>query len=558
MTPAPFRVVVVTAAALLFAGPDASAGGSVIAKSAALATASPLATKAGLAILQRGGTAADAAVTVATTLAVAHPQAGNLGGGGFLVYYDAKTGGVWTLDFRETAPRAITREAFAKTAGAARTGALAAGVPGTVAGLGALHERFGRLPWKDLLAPAVGLAHEGVQTTTELSDDLKAANAERNIAQFPATAALFFENGAPRATIAPSELGATLQRLADKGAREFYDGDVAKTIVEGIRDGGGLIGFRDLREYQPVWRAPIKLRYGDYAICTVPPPSGAGLIMGETLNILAADNLRKAGFQTPPAIHLLMEAFRRAFIDRNRYTSDPATQRIPYRELLSKKRAESWRRTIDTTRASATMSLAEPSDLAPEGEHTTHFTIADADGNVIAFTTTLGENFGSGFVVPGAGFLLNNAMDDFTTESGRPNREGLVQGRPNSVDPLKRPASSLAPTIVLRGGIPFLALGTRGGAAIPTTVLEVFLAVAAYGKPIVEAVAAPRYHHQATPDQIVYERGRAPQTTIDALSAMGHPVVPRDAIGDVQAILFENDQLTAVSDPRRGGAAGGY
>lgn len=545
--------------ALIVAFPVVSrGGGSIVAKRAALSTASPVATRVGLNVLQQGGNAADAAVAVALALSVTYPQAGNLGGGGLLVYYDAKSGGVWTLDFLETAPRTAVRDMFAAGPGISRTGALAAGVPGTVAGLDALHQRFGSRPWAELVAPAAALAREGLATGEELRSDLAAAKTDRSIDQFPATAALFYENGRPREAIAPADLAKTLMRLAEKGARDFYEGDIAKAIIESLRAGGGIIGFRDLADYAPVWRAPIRLRYGDYDLYMAPPPSSGGLVVGEALNILSGDDLASLGFQKPATLHLIVEAQRRAFIDRNRYLADPLSARIPYRELLSKKRAERWRATIHAERAIATVNLAEPVDAVAEGEHTTHFTVADAEGNVVSLTTSLGENFGSGFVLPGLGFLLNNAMDGFTTAAGRANGEGLVQGISNAVDPSKRPASSLSPTIVLRNGKPFLALGTGGGPAIPTTILQVFLNIASFGKPAVEAIDAPRYHHQALPEELRYETGRAPGPTVDALNAMGHGVKGMKAIGDVHAILFDEGQMIAVADPRRGGAAGGF
>jgi gamma-glutamyltranspeptidase/glutathione hydrolase len=519
-----------TAAIALFCLLSSPAPASqIIAKKAALSTASPLATRAGLAVLQRGGTAADAAVAVAFTLAVVHPQAGNLGGGGFLVYYDARSRGIWTLDFREMAPRAATRMMFAKTPAA---GALAAGVPGTVAGLDAMHRKFGTRPWKELLDPAIALAREGPRADAELAADIAAAKKDRAL-DLPAA-------------LPPPELAATLLRLAEHGARDFYDGEIAKKLVEAVRGAGGNLGFRDLREYEALWRAPIKLRYGPYDIYTAPPPSGGGLVIGETLNILSGDDLTATGFQTVKTLHLLIEAQRRAAIDRNRYIGDPLGARIPYRDLLSQARAEQWRKTIDPARSTATDSLTAPRDLPTEGEHTTHFTIADSAGNVASLTTSLGDNFGSGFLVPGLGFFLNNAMADFTTAG------------PNALDPLKRPASSLCPVIVLRDAKPFLALGSRGGPAIPTTILQVLLNVVAYGKSLQEAVAAPRYHHQAVPEEMFYERGRASMPVVNGLNAMGHGVSARDAIGDVHAILFENGRLIAVADPRRGGAAGGF
>ena len=508
-------------AAVLSLTTQVLAGGSVIARKAALSTTHPLATKAGLATLQRGGNAADAAVAVAFALAVVRPQSGNLGGGGFATYYDAESRGVWTLDFRETAPRLATKDT--------RTGAAAAGVPGTVAGIAALHERFGSRPWKELLEPAILLAKE-TREDAELAADIEAAIQQRKL-------------DLPK-PLPPPELAATLQRLAEEGARDFYEGDIAKRLVEGAKTGGGVIGFRDLADYKPVWRAPLKLRFGDYEIFTPPPPSGGGLVIGETLNIVAEDDLRASGFQTTATLHLLLEAQRRAFIDRHRYVADPAAARIPYRELLSRPRGDAWRKTIQE-RVVGTAMLAEPRALGTEGEHTTHFTIADARGNVVAFTTTLGDDFGSGFLVPSLGFFLNTANADFG-------------GKPNAVAPGNRAATSLSPTIVLRDNRPFLALGTSGGTAIPTTILQIFLHVVVHGKSLQDAVAAPRYHHAALPDEMVTERGRAPQATIDALNARGHGVKLVPAIGDVHAILFENGRLTAVADPRRGGAAGGY
>jgi gamma-glutamyltranspeptidase/glutathione hydrolase len=507
-------------ALLLLLTISAFAGSTVTAGKAALSTAHPLATKAGLAVLQRGGNAIDASVAVAFALAVVHPQAGSLGGGGFLVYYDASTRGVWTLDFRETAPLAGTREMFARST----AGALSAGVPGTVAGLDAMHRKFGVRPWKELLSPAMALAREERAADAELEADRKKRGVE-----LPKNA----------------ELASTLQRLADAGARDFYDGELSTKLVETVKAAGGVLGHRDLREYEPVWRAPLKLKYGPYDIFTVPPPSGGGIVIGETLNILARDDLAASGFQTLKSTHLLIEAQRRAAIDRARYVGDPRGARIPYLELLSQQRAEAWRKTIQAARVIATVALAEPRDLTVEGEQTTHFTIADPHGNVAAVTFSLGELFGSGFAVPSLGFFLNNSMNDFTS--------GV-----NAADPGKRPATSMSPTIILRDGKPFLALGTRGGAAIPTTILQVFLNVAVYGKTLSAAVAAPRYHHQALPEEMSYEKELAPKSMIDSLNAIGHAVRAVDAIGDVHAIQFEKGRMTAVADPRRGGAAGGF
>lgn len=508
---------------LLAAGASAS---QVTATKAALSTAHPLATRVGLNVLQRGGNAIDASVAVAFALAVVHPQAGNLGGGGFLTYYDASTRAVWTLDFTEVAPLAAKRDVKIEA-----KSANAAAVPGTVAGLEEMHRKFGSRPWRELVAPAISLAQDGFTADAELAGDAAAASVK-------------IDGLAAGAKLKQPELAAVLQRVAESGAKDFYEGETAKKLVEGMRESGGVVGFRDLRDYKPLWRAPLKLHFGAYDIYTVPPPSGGGLVIGEVLNILADDDLAAAGFQTPRALHLLAEAERRASIDRDKYLGDPFSVRIPYRELLSRRRAEQWRKTIDPLRAVATAQLVEPGAINTnaEGAHTTHFSIADAKGNIASVTTSLGEDFGSGVAV--SGFFLNNALRDFTAGA-------------NSLEPGKRRASSMSPTIVLRNSAPYLAIGTRGGAAIPTTILQVFLNLAIYGKSLPDAIAAPRVHQQATPEDLEYERA-ANQKTMATLNAMGHGVVGRDAIGDVHAILFEKGRMIAVADPRRGGAAGGF
>jgi gamma-glutamyltranspeptidase / glutathione hydrolase len=555
------------ALALLVTASSAFAGSEVVATNAALATASPYATQAGLMVLKHGGNAIDAAVAVSFALAVAHPQAGNIGGGGFLVYYDAKSGAVWTLDFREVAPEAAKRNMFVLPDGsiapASRTGPLAIGVPGTVAGLEAMHRKFGTRPWKELLQPAIALARDGVATDQQLTDDLTQARKERSIDGLPATAALFYPKHDPLPAgtrfIQP-ELASTLTRLADFGPRDFYEGNLADGIVAAIQKSGGILSHRDLREYAPVWRAPIRIRFRDVDIYTMAPPGAGGIVIGEALNILSGYDLVSTGFQTPKSIHLIAEAERRACIDRNKYLGDPSTVRIPYRDLLSDSRAAAWRSSIKPDRVTPTTTLAEPGATAvAESSQTTHFTIADAQGNVAAVTTTLDDKFGSGFVVPGFGFFLNDAMDDFSVASGKPNGEGLVQGIANAIEPKKRMASSMSPIIVLKNSKPLLAMGTRGGPRIPTTMLQVLLNFLVYDKPIFDAIAAPRFHQQAEPDQIEYERLLTPNATIEALGAMGHGVsIVAEPIGDVQALMFAGGKITAVADPRGHGAAGGY
>ncbi len=470
-----------------------------------------------------------------------------------------------TLDYREVAPAAAKRDMYANadgtTSDASRTGPLASGVPGSVAGLAAMHERFGSLTWKELLVPAILLAREGIRVDAELERELGEANEKRNIVQFPGTAAIFFPDGKPVAAgskLVQSDLAATIERIATIGPGDFYDGETAKRLVETFKQAGGNLAFRDLRDYKPVWRAPLKIKFGEYSIYTMAPPSAGGLVLAETLNILSGYDLSRAGFQSPAAIHLQAEAMRRAYIDRNKYVGDPAATRVPMRELLSAARAAQWRTSIDLAKSTPTVLLSEPTLTVAEGDHTTHFTIVDTAGNIAAITTTLNENFGSGLVVPGLGFLMNNEMDDFTPAPGKPNRYGMIQSAANAIEPGRKMVSSMTPAIVLKGDRPFLALGTRGGPTIPTTILQVLLNVIVYRKSLVDAVAAPRYHQQGLPEDIAYEMALAPKSLILALRAMGHGVAQRDAIGDVHAIAFENGKIVAVADPRRGGAAGGF
>jgi len=541
------------------------AGSHIVATTAALSTATPQTTAVGLSVLKRGGNAIDAAVAVSFALAVAHPQAGNLGGGGFLVYYEASTKAVWTLDYREVAPAAAKRDMYIKpdgtTSEASRTGVLASGVPGSVAGLAAMHKKFGSRSWKELMAPAVSLAREGIRVDAELERELREAKDKRSIDQFSGTAAIFFPEGKAASAgskLVQSDLAATLERIATNGADDFYDGETAKRLVETFRQAGGNLSFRDLRDYKAVWRAPLKIRFGEYSIYTMAPPSAGGLVLAQALNILSGYDLAAVGFQTPGAVHLQAEAERRAYIDRNKYLGDPATTRIPLRDLLSAARAAQWRRSIESTRATPTVHLTEPTLTVAEGDHTTHFTIVDSSGNIAAVTTTLNENFGSGFVVPGLGILMNNEMDDFTPAPGKPNRYGMIQSSANAIEPGKRMVSSMTPTIVFKGDKPFLALGTRGGPTIPTTVLQILLNVIVFKKSLVDAVAAPRYHQQGLPEDIACEISLAPKPLLAALREMGHGIQQRDSIGDIHAIGFENGKLVAVADPRRGGAAGGF
>lgn len=540
------------------------AGSSVEVTRAAVASASPPATQVGVFTLSQGGNAMDAAVAVSMSLAVTYPQAGNIGGGGFLMYYDAKSGQVWSLDYREVAPLESKRDMYLEKDGkskpkASTIGMLAAGVPGTVAGLEEAHRKFGKTPWKELLQPAIRLARDGFPVSSGLSAGLKTSQNDDHIDQFKTTATVFFPEGKPVAAgtvLKQSDLAATLGRIADRGANDFYHGTTAKKLVKAVRAGGGIISHRDLRNYKPIWRAPIRIDFRGYELYTMAPPSGGGMVIGGVLKILAPYDLAAMGFQSPRAIHLLAEAERRAYIDRNKYLGDPSSARIPLRDLLSDERAQQWRSSIDLEKVTATAVIREPGAFEPA--ETTHFSIIDAEGNIASITTTLNGSFGNGVVVAGAGFLMNNEMDDFTTAPGQPNLYGLVQSDANAVAPGKRMASSMSPTIVLRDGKPVLVIGSPGGSTIPTSVLQVFLNVTVYGQSLADAVAAPRYHHQGVPEEIFYEKGRTPAEIVNALVAMGHGVKEREPIGDVNALMIGDGKIYAVADPRHGGAAGGF
>jgi gamma-glutamyltranspeptidase/glutathione hydrolase len=502
---------------------SAFAGGQATVTHAAIATSSPIATKVGVAVLKSGGSAVDAAVAVALALGVLQPHACGIGGGGIALFYEAKTGAVWTLDFLSVSPAAVKPENVGT-----KTGALSAGAPGLVAGLDALHRKFGRQPWKELVQPAIALARDGVPINGELEAALTAANIP-----LPANK-----------TLEQKDLATTLGRIAAFGARELYDGETTTKLVDSVRAAGGVLSFRDMSEYAPIWRAPIKLRFNGFDIYAPPAPSSGALVIGESLNILATYDLASRGFQSVNSLHLIAEASRRASIDRDRVMADPAGARIPYRDLLATAHAEAWRSSIIADRVTATSMLADAA-TKPASDHTTHVTIADAEGNIVAMTLTIGDALGSRFVASGTGILLENTVASFSDRL------------PNSLAGSKRPSTPLSPTLVMRGDHPLIALGTNGGAAIPMTILDVLLNVLVYQQPVAEAIAARRYTQGSTPDQIDYESG-APEATTNALNAMGHGIARQPSIGDVNAIWFEDGKMIAVADPRHPGAAGGY
>lgn len=540
------------------AWPYDAAASPVTGREGMVVTTDSLASAAGVEILETGGNAVDAAIAVQFALAVTHPQAGNIGGGGFLVAR-LGDGTVAALDFREEAPGAASRDMYLDEAGevtdASWTGHLAAGVPGSVAGMAAAHERFGSLPWERLLEPAIRLAH-GFTLGPELAEDLEAARPR--LSRFASTRAAFYP--ADRAPgvgerFAQPGLARALESIARDGARAFYEGWIADSVVAEMERGGGVISRRDLAAYEAVWREPVRTRYRGREVISMPPPSSGGVTLAELLHIVEGYDLAEMGWHSTDAIHVAVEAMRRAYGDRNYYLGDPDFVQIPMTRLLSRAHADFLRASIDLARASDSR---EFNRVPLESRETTHFSVVDGEGSAVAVTTTINGGFGSGVVVGGAGFLLNNEMDDFTVKPGVPNAYGLVQGEANAIEPGKRMLSSMSPTIVISPeGRTELVTGTPGGATIITTVFQIVSNHADFGLPVQGSVNAPRFHHQHLPDAIYYEpRGLHP-SVLEELRRRGHELRERDGFsGDVQSIHVTPDgRRLGAADPRRGGVA---
>jgi gamma-glutamyltranspeptidase/glutathione hydrolase len=520
-----------------------------------VASGSPLASEVGRDILQRGGNAIDAAVAVGFALAVVHPEAGNLGGGGFMIIRP-RDGSVAALDYREAAPAAATRDMYRSAdPEASITGHLAAGVPGAVAGLVEAHRRFGRLPFTAVIEPAIRLATDGF-----VVDDYRSRSIGEDSARlvlFPASRATYLPNDRPPppgSRFLQPELGGTLEAIRDSGAAGFYRGRVADLIVAEMQRGKGLITKADLAAYRAVWRDPIEISYRGYTIYSMPPASSGGVTMGEILNIMEGFTPLPP-FGSVALIHREAEAMRRAFTDRNTYLGDPAFVHNPIDRLLSKEYASSLRKEIGE-RASVTPRF-EPS--APGGTSTTHYSVVDAEGNAVSCTTTLNNSYGSAVTVTGAGFLLNDEMDDFATAPGEPNMYGLVQGEANAIAPGKRMLSAMTPSIVLDPGKQlYLVVGTPGGPRIITMVYHVISNVIDHHMSLPDAVTAPRMHHQGLPDSLQVETGGFLPETLDSLRERGHGISSRGKWGDVEAIIRTPGGWEGVSDPRLGGGGAGY
>ena len=538
-------------------------------KNGMVSSVSEIASQVGVDILKRGGNAIDAAVAVGLTLAVVWPSAGNLGGGGFMVIRTAN-GRATAIDYREMAPAVARRNTYLDDKGeyikeSSTFGHKAAGVPGTVAGLAYALEKYGTLKWAQVAEPAHRLAAEGFPVWYMLERSLKAGQEE--LSRYPETKRVFLRDGKPYETgeiFRQPELAATFARLIKSGPREFYEGKTAQLIETSMKralNGQTWMTVQDLKNYKVVEREPLRTTYRGYEVITMPPPSSGGVALIEMLNILEKFDLREMGFGSVASTHLKVEAMRRAFADRAEFLGDPDFVKVPVAGLTSRSYAEKLAATIRPDRASTSEETGHGNPAAYESDETTHFTVVDKDGNVATNTYTLNDSFGNKITVEGAGFLLNNEMDDFAPKPGSPNAYGLVQGEANAVAARKRPLSSMTPTIVLKDGRLWFAIGSPGGPTIINTVMQVLTGIIDYGMNIQQAIDAPRVHHQWLPDQITYEpMGLAPDV-LNRLREMGHRFVERPRyMGDCEGIMIEDKTGVRLggSDPRLDGRSVGY
>jgi len=529
-------------------------------------SADAYASRAGVDILKHGGNAIDAAVCVGFALAVTYPGAGNIGGGGFMVIRMAD-GRETTIDYRETAPAAAHRDMFLDQTGNPVTdrslvGPLAAGVPGRAAGLALARRKYGRLPLAAVMAPAIALARDGFEISWHTAASF--ATHQTLFSRFPSTARVFLRaDGTPPGPgerLIQSDLAVTLQEVAQHGPDAFYTGRIAGLIATEMSRTGGLITAADLAGYQPVERAAIAGTYRGHRILSMAPPSSGGVALVQLLNILEAYPLAEYGHNSSRAMHVMIEAERRVYADRSEWLGDPAFTRVPVAGLIAKPYADHLRATISETRATPSSAIAPGRPRDFESFETTHFSVVDAEGNAVSTTTTLNGGYGSGQVVTGAGFLLNNEMDDFSVKPGAPNMFGMVGGDANAIAPGKRMLSSMAPTIVVRDGRTWLVVGSHGGGRIITTVLQVLLNIIDHHMDVQQAVDAPRFHHQWQPDHVSLEPVGFPRDVVNALEGLGHTTRLDSDVGGVQAIAIDptTGLRLGASDPREDGAALGY
>ena len=530
------------------------------AQKAMVTAGEPLATRVGESILSQGGNAADAATAVALALAVTLPRAGNLGGGGFCLILD-QDGEVHALDFRETAPKALYREFYLEEENSSRKGPTAAGVPGTVAGLWAMHKKFGVLPWKQVVKPAHQLALEGFPVSDWLNDGI--SSSQELLAAYPSTRKVFLPDGRPPrigTLFKQKDLSKTLARIAANGPEDFYRGTTARLLVEGVQDSGGVLTAEDLADYQAVWRKPVSGDFKGYTVWSMPPPSSGGIHLLQMLELTESMDLSHQSHNSAQHLHRIAEAMRLAYCDRARYLGDPDFVDVPVDRLLSPDYLRKREDLIPTDKAGDSEKLAPDlySEPTPESPDTTHFNVVDEAGMAVSLTYTLNFSYGSGFVAPGTGVLLNNEMDDFNAKPGEPNAYGLIGSAANDVEAGKRPLSSMTPTLVTKDDAFFAAIGAPGGSRIINGVFQATLNLLGYGLNAQTAVSMPRIHHQWFPDEIRYEFGISADSRA-RLTDMGHKCEPIYAVAHVIAIVKDDDgYLEAGLDPRRPAYAEGY
>lgn len=536
-------------------------------KNAAVVTAHPLASEVGLDVLKNGGNAIDAAIAVKFALAVVYPNAGNLGGGGFLVYRD-KEGNVSSLDFREKAPLAAHRDMYLDENEDPITelslfGSLSAGVPGSVAGMEAAHKRYGNLSWSTLIEPAIQLAEDGFEITERQAQEFN---------RYKKSFVKYNPNGAPiikdeewqkKDVFVQKNLAQTLERIAQNGRDGFYKGETADLIVEEMKRGNGIITHQDLEEYKAVWREPILGDYKNYRIISMPPPSSGGVALMSLLHSVEKYPLSDWGFQADSTVRAMVEAERRVYADRAVHLGDPDFYNVPTPKLIDKEFNQKRMDTISLSKATPSSQVNatyfEGYDYDGESEQTTHFSIVDQEGNAVSLTTTINNSYGSRVWVDGAGFLLNDEMDDFSVKPGSPNLYGLLGGKANAIEPGKRMLSAMTPTIVEKDGDLFMVVGTPGGSTIITSVFQTILNVIEFGQDAQASVSSPRFHHQWKPDRIDLEEKAITNEIRESLEKDGYSLHKRGAIGRVENIVvLPNGKLQAGADPRGDDSAMGY
>ena len=527
----------------------------VVANNGMVATEQELASRIGLDILKAGGNAVDAAVGIGFALAVALPNAGNIGGGGFMMVHDAKTGKSVALDFREVAPLKATRNMYLDDKGNVINGKslythYAVGVPGTVAGMEHALKKWGTMPLDKVIAPSIALAEKGFPVSETLAKILR--QEQKNMGKWPTTTEIFWKDGAPLKRgdlLVQKDLAQSMRLIAQQGAKAFYEGAIAQKIAAEMAPHAGAVTLQDLREYKVAEREPVRGTYRGHEVVTMPPPSSGGTHLVQILNMLEQWPLAQWGQNSAQTLHHMAESSKLAYADRSEYLGDPDFVKIPLKGLTSKRYAESLAKTIDPNRARPAKEIKPGQPQPYESDQTTHYSVVDKAGNAVAVTYTLNTNFGSGIVAKGTGILLNNEMDDFSAKPGVANAYGLVGGDANAVAAKKRPLSSMTPTLVLKDGKPTLVTGSPGGARIITTVLQTVVNTIDFGNNPAEAAAAPRVHHQWTPDELRVEKGLSPDT-LALLKQRGHNIAVKPSMGRTQTIQIRNGLLYGYSDPR--------